>query len=49
MLAERDIYALEFLNYAKRQEAEVMAMTDIASVENYDVTAGYPEMLKFEL
>lgn len=31
------------------QVDEVMAMTDIASVENYDVTAGYPEMLKFEL
>lgn len=49
MLAELEIYALECLNHAKRQEAEVMAMTDIASVENYDVTAGYPEMLKFEL
>lgn len=33
----------------RRQEAEVMAMTDIEAVENYDVTAGYPEMLKFEL
>lgn len=49
MLAELEIYALECLNHAKRQEAEVIAMTDIASVENYDVTAGYPEMLKFEL
>ena len=49
MLAELEIYALECLNHAKRQEAEVMAMTDIASVENYDVTAGYPEMLRFEL
>lgn len=49
MLAELEIYALECLNHAKRQEAEVMAMTDIESVENYDVTAGYPEMLKFEL
>ena len=49
MLAELEIYALECLNHAKRQEAEVLAMTDIASVENYDVTAGYPEMLKFEL
>ena len=49
MLAELEIYALECLNHAKRQEAEVMAMTDIASVENYDVTAGCPEMLRFEL
>ena len=49
MLAELEIYALECLNHAKRQEAEVMAMTDIASVENYDVTKGYPEMLRFEL
>lgn len=49
MLAELEIYALECLNHAKRQEAEVMAMTDIESVENYDVTKGYPEMLRFEL
>lgn len=49
MLAELEIYALECLNHAKRQEAEVMAMTYIESVENYDVTKGYPEMLKFEL
>ena len=49
MLAELEIYALECLNHAKRQEAEVMAMTDIEAVEKYDVTAGYPEMLRFEL
>lgn len=49
MLAELEIYALECLNHAKMQEAEVMAMTDIVSVENYDVTKGYPEMLRFEL
>lgn len=49
MLAELEIYALECLNHAKRQEAEVMAMTDIEAVENYDVTKGYPEMLRFEL
>lgn len=49
MLAELEIYALECFNHAKRQEAEVIAMTDIEAVENYDVTAGYPEMLKFEL
>ena len=49
MLAELEIYALECLNHAKMQEAEVMAMTDIEAVEKYDVTAGYPEMLRFEL
>lgn len=49
MLAELEIYALECLNHAKRQEAEVMAMTDIKAVEKYDVTKGYPEMLRFEL
>ena len=49
MLAELEIYALECLNHAKRQEAEVMAMTDIEAVEKYDVTKGYPAMLKFEL
>ena len=49
MLAELEIYALECLNHAKRQEAEVMSMTDIEAVEKYDVTKGYPEMLKFEL
>lgn len=49
MLAELEIYALECLNHAKRQVAEVSEMTEIEAVENYDVTAGYPEMLKFEL
>lgn len=49
MLAELEIYALECLNHAERQEAEVMAMTDIEAVEKYDVTKGYPEMLRFEL
>ena len=49
MLAELEIYALECLNHAKRQEAEVMTITDIEAVEKYDVTKGYPEMLRFEL
>lgn len=49
MLSELEVYALECLNHAKRQEAEVMAMTDIEAVEKYDVTKGYPEMLRFEL
>lgn len=49
MLAELEIYALECLNHAKRQIAEVSGMTDIEAVEKYDVTAGYPEMLRFEL
>ena len=49
MLAELEIYALECLNHAKRQIAEVSEMTDIEAVEKYDVTKGYPEMLKFEL
>ena len=49
MLAELEIYALECLNHAKRQVAEVMVMTDVKDVESYDVTVGYPEMLKFEL
>ena len=49
MLAELEIYALECLNHAKKQVAEVMAMTNVKQVEAYDVTVGYPEMLKFEL
>lgn len=49
MLAELEIYALECLNHAKRQVAEVSGMTDIEAVEKYDVTKGYPEMLRFEL
>lgn len=49
MLAELEIYALECLNHAKRQEAEVLAMTSVEEVEAYDVTVGYPEMLRFEL
>ena len=49
MLAELEVYALECLNHAKRQIAEVSEMTDIEAVENYDVTAGYPEMLTFTI
>lgn len=49
MLAQLEVYALECLNNALRQKAEVEALTTVAEVEAYDVTNGYPEMLSFTI
>lgn len=49
MLAQLEVYALECLNNALRQKAEVEALTTVAEVEEYDVTNGYPEMLSFTI
>ena len=49
MLAQLEVYALNCLNNALRQKAEVEALTTMAEVEEYDVTNGYPEMLSFTI
>lgn len=49
MLAQLEVYALECLNNALRQKAEVEALTTVAEVGAYDVTNGYPEMLSFTI
>ena len=49
MLAQLEVYALECLNNALRQKAEVEALTTVEEVEAYDITQGYPEMLSFTI
>lgn len=49
MLAQLEVYALDCLNNALRQKAEVEALTTVEEVEAYDVTNGYPEMLNFNI
>lgn len=49
MLAQLEVYALNCLNNALRQKAEVEALTTVAEVEEYDVTNGYPEKLSFTI
>lgn len=47
MLAALEIYAAEALNTTEAHRAAVNAMTDIADVEAFDITAGYPSKLVF--
>lgn len=49
MLAQLEVYALECLNNALRQKAEVEALTTVEEVEAYDITQGYPDMLSFTI
>ena len=49
MLAQLEVYALNCLNNALRQKAEVEALTTVEEVEAYDVTNGYPNMLNFNI
>lgn len=47
MLVALEVYAGDALNVTESHKAAVMAMDDIANVEAYDITAGYPERLAF--
>lgn len=49
MLAQLEVYALNCLNNALRQKAEVEALTTVEEVEAYDITQGYPDMLSFTI
>lgn len=42
-----EVYALQCFNVTAQHKAEVMALTNIAEVERYDITKGYPEKLAF--
>lgn len=47
MLKELEVYAKQTNNVTHQHKAEVMALTSIKDVEDYDVTKGYPEKLVF--
>lgn len=49
LLSRLEMYALECFNVTARHRKEVQEMTDIESVEGYDVTADYPERLVFNI
>lgn len=45
MLAAIELYALECYRKTEEHKAIISSITDIESVENYDYTQGYPELL----
>lgn len=45
MLNALEVYAAEALNVTEAHKAAVMAMNNVEDIENYDITAGYPEKL----
>ena len=47
MLKELEVYAKQTNNVTHRHKAEVMALTSIEEVEDYDITKDYPEKLVF--
>lgn len=49
LLSRLEMYALECFNVTARHRKEVQELTDIESVEAYDVTEGYPERLVFNI
>ena len=49
LLSRLEMYALECFNVTARHRKEVQELTDIESVEAYDVTEGYPERLMFNI
>lgn len=49
LLSRLEMYALECFNVTARHRKEVQELTDVESVEAYDVTEGYPERLVFNI
>lgn len=49
LLNRLEVYALECYNMTQRHIAEVNALKTIAEVQEYDITAGYPEQLSFTI
>lgn len=49
MLATIEIYAITCLNVTKTHVMKVLEMTLRSEAENYDITAGYPDKLKFNI
>lgn len=47
MLGLVEVYASDALNVTEAHKAAINALDDIADVEDYDYTVGYPEKLQF--
>lgn len=47
MLVALEVYAGDALNVTESHKAAVNALNDIESVDNFDITTGYPEKLSF--
>lgn len=47
MLAQLEVYAIKCMDNTNRHKASIMALTDIAEVDAYDITVGYPDKLSF--
>lgn len=45
MLNALEVYAAEALNVTEAHNAAVMAKDNVEDIENYDITAGYPQKL----
>ena len=45
MLNALEVYAAEALNVTESHKAAVLAMNNVADIEAYDITAGYPQKL----
>ena len=49
LYAQIESYALDCQNVTEQHKAAILALNTVEEVDAYDITAGYPEMLKFEL
>ena len=49
LLSALEMYALECFNVTAAHKKEVSELTTIEEVEGYDITKGYPQMLKMEV
>ena len=49
MIATVEVYASECYNTTARHRAAVEALTSVEAVEEYDYTAGYPQMPEFNV
>lgn len=47
MLVALEVYAGDALNVTESHKATVNVLNDIESVDNFDITVGYPEKLSF--
>lgn len=47
MLTALELYAGDALNVTEAHKAEVMTLTTIQEIDNYDITDGYPNKLNF--
>jgi len=47
MLVALEVYAGDALNVTEAHKAEVMALTTIQEIDDYDITDGYPTKLNF--